>query len=307
MGPQAASNVTTDVPAALIRTLEGNIAFWSPAMEQRYGFAAEEAVGQQAHRLLQTRSWQAIDEIEATLQARHSWVGGLIHQRADETPVIAANRWQLHRIGADVFVTELHADIVAADTPEAGQLADVIATIAQELSQPLAALGGYIGGVQHAIARAWPDRSYLEHGMDEAGKQLARAGELLQRVRTLGENLRSVQLRSVHARLTEALEVGERVSKNQQDIVRASKTLVAQSVLARRQREKDRIRRAAGKAGAVSVQRAAVLGNVRLLERLLNDVSNGAEPTVEQALRQLLDDERAALAAIEQPVSESPS
>jgi len=299
MGPQGASEAVTQRPAALVRTLEGHIAFWSPAMEQRYGFVAEEAVGQDAHRLLQTRSWQALHEIETALESRHSWIGGLIHQRADERPVIAAHRWQLHRSGGEMFVTELHSDIVPAGTPAADQLADVIATIAQELSQPLAALGGYIGGVQRAFARPWPDRSYLEQGITEAGKQVARAARLLQRVRTLGESLRSPRMRSLHVRLADAME--------------DSRTLIAQSILARHDRERARIRRTAGRAGVAAVERAARLGNIRLLERLLNDVSISVEPMIEQTLRQLLDDEQTQLAGLEQqdvsglPLSEQPS
>lgn len=312
MGPQTASDVPTLMPAALVRTPEGHIAFWSPAMEQRYGFAAEEAVGQEAHRLLQTKSWQALHEIEATLEARHSWIGGLIHQRADKRPVMAAHHWQLHRAGSEVFVTELHSDIVAVDTPQAAQLADVIATIAQELSQPLAALSGYIGGVQRAFARPWPDRSYLGHGMEEAAKQIVRASELLQRVRAMGENLRSSRLRGAHARLSEAMEHSERLARDYHDAAHESGTLLAQSVLARHERERARLRRVAGKAGAASVQRATMLGNIRLLERLLHNTPGRAEPVVEQALRQLLDEERSCLAALEQvsrdlPLNEQPS
>ena len=314
MGPQAASEETTQMPAALIRTLEGRIAYWSPAMEQRYGFAAEEAVGQQAHGLLQTRSWQALHEIEATLESRHSWIGGLIHQRADERPVIAAHRWQLHRTGGDIFVTEVHADIVSADAPQAEQLADVIATMAQELSQPLAALGGYIGGVQRAFGRPRPDRSHLEHGMVEAAKQITRTGELLQRMRAIGENLRDPRLRGAHARLTEAMEHTDRLTKDHQRTAAGSRTVLAQSVAVRRERETVRIRRADFRAGGASVERATMLRNIGLLERLLNDVSSTVEPIVARALRQLLDDEQARVATIEQqeasgqlPLSESPS
>ena len=49
---QSPLDVLDDSPAALIRGMDGLIAFWSPVMEQRYGFATEEAVGQVSHRLL---------------------------------------------------------------------------------------------------------------------------------------------------------------------------------------------------------------------------------------------------------------
>ena len=40
---QPPSDVLSDSPAALIRGMEGLIAYWSSAMEDRYGFAAEQA------------------------------------------------------------------------------------------------------------------------------------------------------------------------------------------------------------------------------------------------------------------------
>jgi len=186
--------------------------------------------------------------------------------------------------------------------------------MAQELSQPLAAVGGYIGGVQRAFERAWPDRTNLEHGMAEAAKQLARTAELLQRMRTLGENLRTPQMRSVHARLTESMEVGERLAKGHHEAIRESRTALAQSVLARHERERARIRRVAGREGDASPARATMLANIRLLERVMTGASSSIEPMIEQALRHLLDEERASLAAIEQqgaagdlPLSETPS
>ena len=53
--------------AILVRSLDGRITFWSPAMERRYGFTSEEAVGKVAHQLLGTTSWQAWDEIQNEL------------------------------------------------------------------------------------------------------------------------------------------------------------------------------------------------------------------------------------------------
>ena len=50
----SAEGVTGNAPAMLIRTMQGHVTHWSPAMEQRYGFTANEAVGQIAHQLLGT-------------------------------------------------------------------------------------------------------------------------------------------------------------------------------------------------------------------------------------------------------------
>ncbi len=102
-------SVWTGRPSALIRTLDGCITYWSPEMERRYGYAAEEAVGQVAHKLLRTASWLALDEIDRILVKCNAWRGGLIHYRADGQPVIASNHWHLHQQaqGRIPIVTEL--------------------------------------------------------------------------------------------------------------------------------------------------------------------------------------------------------
>jgi hypothetical protein len=76
----------------------------------------------------------------------------LIVHRADDQPMIVANHWLLQHgaDGLEALVTEVHSDIVTPGTPGANELADVVATIAQELSQPLTAVGGFVAGAQRA-------------------------------------------------------------------------------------------------------------------------------------------------------------
>ena len=229
------SDVLSDPPAALIRGMDGLIAYWSSAMEDRYGFTAEEAVGQVSHQLLRTSSWQDIGEIEAVLVDRNIWHGGLIHRRADGQPVMAGNQWYLHRQTNDqgMLVTELHSDIVATGTDASRQLADIMTTIAQELSQPLTALGTYISGVRRGLQPAWPDKVRVDQGMTETVAQLARTSEALNRLRSLGENLRDPRLRDSHARLTAAFIQTERVVQASREVTRESKTVLTATVLAR--------------------------------------------------------------------------
>ena len=124
-------------------------------------------VGRVSHQLLRTSSWQDIGEIEAALVDRNVWHGGLIHRRADGQPMMVANHSHLHRRTNDqeMLVTEPHSDIVAAGTDAGHQLADVMTTIAQELSQPLTALGSYISGMRRGLQPAWPDKPRLDQGM----------------------------------------------------------------------------------------------------------------------------------------------
>ncbi len=294
------SDTMTGGVGALIRTLDGRITFWSAELEHRYGFSAEAAVGQVSHRLLRTTSWQSLDEIQAELLERHSWHGGLILHRADGEPVIAANYWQLHQPADDrgPVVTELHSDILPAGTQSAANLADVLATMAQELSQPLTAAGGYIGGAHRALQPAWPDKVRSDQGITKASAQLARAGEIIQRMRELGHSLRNPRLLRSHASLVGTLARTETALQWSQVLKRTSRTIVAESLLAREARAPARAR-SDGQAGTTPISHAAVQRNIRLLQGLLRDDA-AFDATTERTLRQLLAREQSRLAAPDQ-------
>ena len=297
------SDVLSDSPAALIWRMDGLIAYWSSAMEDRYGFTAEQAVGRVSHQLLRTSSWQDIGEIEAVLTDRNVWQGGLIHRRADGRPMIVANHWHLHGRTDDqeMLVTELHSDIVVAGTEAGHQLADVMTTIAQELSQPLTALGSYISGVRRGLEPAWSDKLRLEQGISEAAAQLARTSEALNRLRALGENLRDPRLRGPHARMTAAFARAERIVQGSREVTRETKMILTETVVGRQERENDlRRRRSFEGTGATPVQRAVVLQNIRLFQRLLQqDANDDLDTRTERTLKQLLAQENAKLASLD--------
>ena len=142
-------------PDLLMRTMEGRLTFWPAGMEQRYGFTSEQALGHVSHQLLKTIYPQALNEIEATLLRQSNWSGGLIHRHADGRAVMVVGHWYLHRNaeGSDAVISEVHSDAVGQ------QLGDLIAVLAHELSQPLAAITSYIDGAQRILDRAWPDLS----------------------------------------------------------------------------------------------------------------------------------------------------
>jgi len=282
-GLQVPSAGTNPTPAALIRTIDGRITFWSRGMEERYGYSAGEALGQISRELLQTRSWQALDEIEATLIEHHAWRGGLIHSRADGEPILVANLWHMHKEagGGKNLVIELHADIVPPGTEAGNQLADFITTITHEVSQPLAAIGGYIGGAQRALSAHPPDSAHLELGVAAALAQLTTAGEILNRFRRLGENLRQPSpARAAHARLAATLtrtEGGIRAATGVRLDAEQSQAKLHSS--------------------PQSPQ--AMRENVASLQCLLKQC-RGLDERIEQSIRQLLEEATAKLAALDQ-------
>ena len=237
-------NESHDLPAALIRQMDGRIAFWSPAMEERYGFAACEAIGRASHQLLRTTSWQALDEIETVLVDRNEWFGGLIHRRADGRPVMAANHWYfLAETGVrEALVTELHSDIVPVGSVAGAQLADVMATVAHELSQPLTAIGSYISGTQRTFKTGWPDRIRSGQAMTQATAQVTRTRETLRIIRGLGNDLRKKQekLARSYTALEATLSQTKQILGSSSRLVSQSRAVRAETVAAREQRKSDK-------------------------------------------------------------------
>ena len=261
-------------------------------MERRYGFTAERAVGCISHQLLGTTSWQALDEIEAVLLNQDIWDGGLIHHRADGQPVMAANHWHVHRGtgGRDALVTELHTDIVPGGTLLGFQLADIVTTMAQELSEPLTALSGYISGAQRSLQPAWPDHLRPRHALTKAVTQLARASEVLGRLRALGENLRDPRLRQLQVSLTANIARTERIVQKSHVVTRETRTIRQDTVLARQERKQAR----------TPSQRADIRQNVQLFQRLLQqDASERLDARTARTLKLLLEEEKAKLASLD--------
>ena len=85
------------------------------------------------------------------------------------------------------------------------------------------------------------------------------------------------------------------------EVTRETKTILTETVLARQEREKDlRPRRSLAGTGATPVQGAVVLQNIRLFQQLLQqDASDNLDTRTERALKQLLAQENAKLAALD--------
>jgi two-component system, LuxR family, sensor kinase FixL len=95
------------------RAVEGTVLYWSPGMERLYGYTAPEAIGQNAHRLLQTVFHRPLAEIEAELFSQGCWTGELTRRRRDGANVFVASLWVLARddAGLPQAVTEVDNDV----------------------------------------------------------------------------------------------------------------------------------------------------------------------------------------------------
>lgn len=93
--------------------LNGVITFWNEGAESMYGWKKVEALGQNAHTLLQTQLPIPLAEIESELLKRGYWESELIQTRRDGLRITVASRWvmQKDQMGRAVKVLEINNDI----------------------------------------------------------------------------------------------------------------------------------------------------------------------------------------------------
>jgi len=104
-------NLTHD--AIFVHDTDSRITFWNEGAVRRYGWTAAQAVGQITYDLLQTRSSQSIEQINAELLANNFWEGELVHTRADKSRITVDSRWALLRDsrGQPHAVLEINNDV----------------------------------------------------------------------------------------------------------------------------------------------------------------------------------------------------
>jgi diguanylate cyclase (GGDEF)-like protein/PAS domain S-box-containing protein len=96
-----------------VRDMDDRITFWSKGAAEKYGWTADEALGQAAHEFLKTESPIPLEQINAELMSQGRWEGELVHTRADQTRITVASRWALQRdaLGDPRVILEINNDI----------------------------------------------------------------------------------------------------------------------------------------------------------------------------------------------------
>jgi PAS domain S-box-containing protein len=88
-------NLTHD--SIFVRDMQDIITYWNRGAQELYGWTSGEAIGKNAHELLQTAFPAPIEEIRARLMSAGRWEGELRKIKADGTQVTVASRWSLRR------------------------------------------------------------------------------------------------------------------------------------------------------------------------------------------------------------------
>lgn len=83
--------------AILVQSIDGRNLLWNQGAEHMYGWTKAEAIGQNAHRLLETCFPHPFGEIIKQLQKTGYWEGELQKKRRDGHTLIVSSRWALGR------------------------------------------------------------------------------------------------------------------------------------------------------------------------------------------------------------------
>lgn len=99
----------------LARSSKDRIILWSRGAEEMYGFTADEAVGQTAHILLDMKTPEPLQKIQAKLMGDGHWEGEVQHRRKDGTVLSVATQWVVHRDNQKKVraILEVNTDITA--------------------------------------------------------------------------------------------------------------------------------------------------------------------------------------------------
>jgi PAS domain S-box-containing protein len=84
-----------DSSNALVRTLDGEILYWSSGNEKVYGWSEQEALGCLSHALLRTRFPEPLLAIKASLLSLGQWSGNLMHHAKDSRTLNVLSHWIL--------------------------------------------------------------------------------------------------------------------------------------------------------------------------------------------------------------------
>jgi PAS domain S-box-containing protein len=142
-----ASLIDLTPDAVIAIRMDGTVTSWNRGAEVLYGWSKDEAIGQRAPALFQTKFPQEPDQIQQQLRRTGGWASELVHRTKDGREIIVLSRWlaQFDANGEISEILESNTDISERKRTEialirseklasAGRMA---ATVAHEINNPL--------------------------------------------------------------------------------------------------------------------------------------------------------------------------
>jgi two-component system sensor kinase FixL len=186
--------------AVFVRDANDVIRYWNHGAEELYGWSAEEAIGQVSHRLMRSDFPIPLRAITRILERDGKWEGEITHTKRDGSGVLVASRWSIQRgeHGRLPAILETNNDITAARRAEeelrqaqsnlahvnrVSTLGEMTASIAHEVSQPIAAMVASAGAGQRWLTAG--NIEEVQQSLARISKDGHRASEVISRIRAL--------------------------------------------------------------------------------------------------------------------------
>jgi two-component system sensor kinase FixL len=190
--------------AMIVIDRRGVMQFFSNAAERQFGYAEQEAIGQNVSMLMpepdHTRHDSYLERYHVTGEPRIIGIGRIVTgKRKDGTTFpMHLSVGEMHS-GGDTYFTgfvrdlteqqqtqhrlqELQSELVHMSRLSA--MGEMASALAHELNQPLAAISNYMKGSRRLLSASDdPNREKIEGAMDRASEQALRAGQIIRRLR----------------------------------------------------------------------------------------------------------------------------
>ena len=130
----------------------GGITYWNKGAEHLYGYTAEEAIGQNSHELLHTRSPVPIQEIESQIVREGSWYGELTQTTRDGCTITVESRHVRVRYDDETYALESNRDITERKAHE-----EHVRLLMRELNHRAKNMLSVIDAIAHQTAAKNPE------------------------------------------------------------------------------------------------------------------------------------------------------
>jgi two-component system, LuxR family, sensor kinase FixL len=188
--------------AIYVRDDRDIITYWNAAAEDLYGWKREEAIGRSAAVLLKSQFSMPFERIAAILERTGKWQGEITHARHDGSEVVVTSRWSQERddAGRPIATMVTNTDITDQKRTEKallksqGELAhaarlttlgELLASIAHEVNQPLAAVVTNGEAALRWLHRDIPVLPEIRTSLERMISEGRRASDVIFRLRAL--------------------------------------------------------------------------------------------------------------------------
>jgi len=224
--------------AIIVRDMEYRITHWNQGACKLFGWSSAEALGQTCYSLLSNEEQSPRRPLSPQLLHSDRWEGEEIYHRRDGAKLHVSSRWTVRRdprgnakaiISASNDITAFRQAEEALSQSQAQlahatritMLGELMASIAHEINQPLAAIATYGAASLRWLERDTPDIAEASSAVAKMISDSRRASEVIRRIRAL-----SRKSDAVHAPLDLNATVDESLALLTRELARKNISLV---------------------------------------------------------------------------------